>query len=91
MNTEKFAALPTGAKFFLGFTVIFGVIRLLEFIFDGQELHYLLGALGWFALGYGAFRNGYAPKSQQSRAANIITIVGIVFLTVSFALKYFFK
>jgi hypothetical protein len=91
LNWDYLKTLPTGAKFFLGFTVIFGAIRMLEFIFDGQEIYYLLGALGWWSLTYGAYRNGFVPKSAQSMAGNVATIVGIGLLTASFALKYFFK
>lgn len=89
LNTAKLKALPTGAKFFLGFTVLFGAIRMLEFIFDGQALHYLLGGIGWWALAYGAYENGLAPKTGQSRVGQVVTIVGIGLLTAAFAMKYF--
>ncbi len=89
MILEKLKALPIGAKFFLGFCVVLGLIRMADFIFDGQALHSLLGALGWWTLAYGAYRNGFAPKSLQSMAGNIATVVGIGLLTASFVMKFY--
>lgn len=89
MTSTKFSALPTGAKFFIGITLFLGLVRMAEFIFDGLVLYHLLGALGWWALAYGALRNGFVPKTQQSMAAKVATVIGVGLLTAAFAMKFF--
>jgi hypothetical protein len=89
LTTSRFAALPTGAKFFIGFTILLGVIRMAEFIFDGLALYQLVGAIGWWALAFGAYRNGFVAKEEQSMAATVASFAGVGLLAAAFAMKVF--
>jgi hypothetical protein len=89
LTTTGISALPTGAKVFLGVTAFLGIVRMAEFIFYGMVLYNLLGALGWWALAFGAYRNGFVPKEEQSKSAKVATIIGVGLLAAAFAMKVF--
>jgi hypothetical protein len=64
-------------KLFVVFFSIFAVINLIDFIFYGQEIRYLVGATGYLIMAYSIYKNKY-----------LLAILGAVLAMGSITVKY---
>ena len=82
--------LTTGAKVFLVLLVALGVIDLVYFLFWGNKLTDLVGAIGFALMAYGTYKNGnrnrpdnendltFDKKAQAASGIGVVVVLGSV-------------
>ena len=78
INLESPILMTMHNKFFVIFFALFAVINLIDFTFYGQQLRYLVGAVGYLFMTYGSYKNKY-----------LIAFIGCVLAMGSIVVKYF--
>lgn len=78
----------TADKIFLPLFLVFALLRLYEFLFQGQSLADALGAVGFAMMAFGTWNRAFAPLTrenlpQRRKYAQIGTFGGMVLVLAS--------
>ena len=86
MNSVLKAPISNAAKVLLVVFVIVGTIRMIDFIFYGQEIRSALSGIGFSLMAYGLYRNGL-EKQAQDPSGRYATYVGVILVLGSIAAR----
>ena len=88
MNSVLKAPISNAAKVLLVVFVIVGTIRIIDFIFYGQEIRSALSGIGFSLMAYGVYRNGLEKRAQDA-SGRYAMYVGVILVFASIAVRYF--
>jgi hypothetical protein len=81
------APISNAAKVMLVVFVIVGTIRMIDFIFYGQEIRSALSAIGFSLMAYGLYRNGFEKRARHASGL-YATYLGAALVLASIAVRF---
>jgi hypothetical protein len=87
VNSVLKAPISNAAKVLLVLFVLVGTIRIVDFIFYGQEIRSALSGIGFSLMAYGLYRNGL-EKQAQDASGRYASYVGVILVLGSIATRF---
>jgi len=87
MNPVPRTPMSNTAKWALGLFVAFGAIRVIDFIFYGQQMRDLLAGTGLLLIAYGIYKNGFRSTDFHT-AGRYASIAGTVLVLAAIAMRF---
>jgi hypothetical protein len=87
VNSVLKAPISNAAKVMLVVFVIVGTIRMIDFIFYGQEIRSALSGIGFSLMAYGLYRNGFDKQAQDANG-RYASYAGAILVLVSIAARF---
>ena len=79
--------ISNAAKLMLVVFVIVGAVRMIDFIYYGQELRTLVSGIGFALMAYGLYKNGFSAPAQD-KGGQLASYVGVALVLASIAARY---
>ena len=87
MNSALKAPISNAAKVLLVVFVVVGTIRMIDFIFYGQEMRSALSGIGFALMAYGLYRNGLEKRAQDA-SGRYATYAGVILVLGAIAARF---
>ncbi len=87
MNSIPKTRISNSAKLVLILFVVFGAIRIVDFIFYGQQTRDLLAGIGFSLMAFGVYKNGFG-KTAPDANGRYASIVGAGLVLAAIVMRF---